>query len=438
MRRQLLVSMLAAVSLAILLLGLPLAALVRQTLYSEEIAQARREAQGAIAVLNSELGSFGPAVGVRLLAQWTGARVTLLDTAGRVITDSAGVNPGSVFDDPSVLAALEGRVGYRIDGGEVTVAVPDRVRGTPVVLRMAEPAEGPATRLRSAWLAIAGVALTALGAGAALAWWRGQQLARPLESLAGSARRLGQGDFSERASRSGIAEIDEIAAALDATADRLGGALERSTSFSADASHQLRTPLTALRLDLEAAHGRLPEGPERGFVTAALGEVDRLEATIEELLELADSGSEPDLVDLVALVHERVRAAQTIAQAAGRSVHLSAQRVPWVRARPGAIGQALQVLLDNALKHGVGAVTVSLEAVSRGDRTWVRACVGDEGPGPRPEDVTGDAAEAQGRGFVLARSLMRAEGGRLALDHGGRPARTCLLLPAAAAERERS
>ena len=92
--------------------------------------------------------------------------------------------------------------------------------------------------------------------------------------------------------------------------------------------------------------------------------------------------------------------------------------------KSSAVGQALQVLLDNALEHGQGDVTVWLEAVSRGPRSWVRLCVGDEGPGATPEHLDGGG----GRGLWLARSLVEAEGGRVVIDeaHGGR---VCLLLP---------
>jgi signal transduction histidine kinase len=99
--------------------------------------------------------------------------------------------------------------------------------------------------------------------------------------------------------------------------------------------------------------------------------------------------------------------------------------VPLARVRPAAVGQALQVLLDNALIHGRGDVTVWLEPVRRRDRVWVRLCVGDEGPGVQPQHLHG----GDGRGLPLARSLVEAEGGALVVDadHGNR---VCLLLPA--------
>src|SRR5207244_13327701 len=109
-------------------------------------------------------------------------------------------------------------------------------------------------------------------------------LARPLERLTVAARRLGQGDFSVRAGRADVPEVDAVAAALNSTAQRLGELVERERTFTTAASHQLRTPLAALRLELQALALRDPGAPE---LATALAQVDRLETTIETLLSVA-------------------------------------------------------------------------------------------------------------------------------------------------------
>lgn len=421
-RRRLVIWMLVAVGVAVLLLGVPLAVVMRQWVIGQEVAQVRREAEQVLAVLDSSLSTAGLATAVAVSAEALDARITLLDPSGRVIRDSQAVPRGTVFDDGPVRAAVAGRPGGEILGDTLVVAVGGTIRGSPVIMRLAEPAAEVSTRIGSALAVIIALAAVALAVGVALASWRARQLAQPLEALAVSARRLGEGDFGQRTQRSDIAEIDHIAASLDTTAERLRAALERSASLSADASHQLRTPLTALRLNLEALALEIPGESEA--LTAAEAEVDRLEATISELLALADAGAQAAEVDLRALALARLDAWRTLADAAGRAVHVIRAPVPLVRVRPGAVGQALQVLLDNALVHGRGDITVWLEPVRRGPRAWVRLCVGDEGPGATEADVDGE-----GRGLPLAMSLVEAEGGRLVFDadHGNR---VCLLLPA--------
>jgi len=422
-RRQLVAWMLLAVGVAVLLTGVPLGLVLRQWVYAEELAQVRRAAQQLIVVLNANREPAEFADAVMGSAELLDSRVTVLDAGARVVRDSDGVAPGTVFDDGPVQRALEGRPDGEVLGGNLVVAVAGRVGTVPVVVRIAAPARDAARRVGTILVTIVLLGGLALAVGAALAAWRARQLARPLEALAVAARRLGEGDFSSRAPRSAVAEIDHIAASLDVTASRLRTALERSASLSADASHQLRTPLTALRLNLETLAVEL-EVPS-GSLAAADAELDRLEATIDELLALADAGARPDVVDLRALTRERLQGWRTLADAAARAVRMTRTAVPLVRARPAAVGQALQVLLDNALVHGRGDVTIWLEPVRRGDRTWVRLCVGDEGPGPSSDDLM----SGEGRGLPLARSLIEAEGGRLVLDtdHGNR---VCLVVPA--------
>ncbi|MPZ73125.1 MAG: HAMP domain-containing protein [Nitriliruptorales bacterium] len=428
MRRRLLSSTLSAVALALVLLGLPLSVAVRSLLTRSEFDVLQGEAEQAQVVLDRNARTTGDATAIlELLAQRSAHRFTLLDRSGIVVVDT-GTNalpPGSRAMSPDLeSASANNATAFHRGRSAVAASLPVVVGSARLLLRVAAPADELDRRIAQAWLAIGGLALTALGGAALVAAHQGRRLAAPLEDLADSARRLGDGDFTARAPRSGVPEADDVAAALDMTADRLGTMVARSRSFGADASHQLRTPLTALRLDIEALGA---SGASRELVAAAMHETDRLESTIDELLALAETPLADELVDLARLAATRLDAWQSLARAQGRRVVFDGGPVAPVQARAAALGQSLQVLLDNALVHGEGTITVSVDDVPGG----VRLCVADDGPGfPRVHGPP-DANRAGGRGLALARSLVEAEGGRLQIGQPQRGALVCLVLPAA-------
>ena len=433
MRRRLLISTLAAAGLALILLGLPLSVAVPSLLTSAAFDVLRGEAEQAQVVLDRNARTVPDAGAIlQLLSERSGHRFTLLDRSAVVVVDT-GDNPapaGSQAMSPDLEAALAtNRAGYHRGGTSVAVSVPVAVGSERLLLRVAAPSGGLERQIRNAWLAIGGLGVTALCGAALVAVYQGRRFAAPLEELADSARRLGDGDFSARAPRSGLPETDDVAAALDATADRLGTMVARSRSFGADASHQLRTPLTALRLDVEAL---AMSGADPALVEAAMAETDRLEATIDELLALAQGPRASELVDVARLASTRLDAWQSLARAEGRRVVFEGGTVPLVQARAAALGQCLQVLLDNALLHGDGTITVSVDVAPGG----VRLCVADEGPGFPPRQALPQTDRPGGRGLALARSLVEGEGGRLQIGQPQHGAIVCLLLPEATAGAE--
>lgn len=446
MRRRLTLTTVAAAAVAVIVLGVPLAVAVRSLIYDLSLRALERDAEGVAALIEQRGNEF--LVIAAGFAQATGSEIALVGPEGRVRAFTAG------FDRRSVDAT--GPADSFLAGGTMRVVVPVTVLGESLLLYVDAPSEPVQVRVRQAWLSIAVVSGTALLVAAAVGSWQARTLSRPLEDLARGARRLGDGDFSARAPRSGLPEPDMVAVALDSTAERLGVLVERANSFSADASHQLRTPLTALRLNLEA----MQYAPDNGdLVDDALMELDRLDATISELLTLASPGATERTFDAADLVAERLQAWAVIAESDGREVRFEPPAAPpLVRARPAAVGQALQVLLDNALGHGAGTITVSVAATYADDPRWVRICVADEGPGfdeaRLPPPTRADRGDG-GRGLPLARSLMAAEGGLLRVEkptsvgsaeRRGQPpadpsppaagragARVCLLVPAAPA-----
>ncbi len=355
-------------------------------------------------------------------------QVAVYDEGGAWLGGSRPDGNSSLLD-----AALEGEVGAGTEGDLFVVAVPvthsDEVVGA---VWAAAPRSAVLQDVLLLWGAMAMLAALAVAAAWLVGRLQARRLAHPLEDLEESARRLGDGDFSVRSRRSGIPEIDAVGAALDATAMRLEDLLARERAFSADASHQLRTPLAGMRLRLEAALDQAAVDP-RPAIAATLLDADRLEMIIDELLTLARAGQAASAVpiDLGALLGELSPEWGARLALHGRDLEVqvdpSASRA---RASTAAVRQVLGVLADNATTHGRGTVTIAVRDASGA----VAIDVSDEGPGL--QDATGaifdgraDRHDGHGIGLRLARRLAEAEQGRLTLSRMAPPVFT-LLLPA--------
>ena len=296
------------------------------------------------------------------------------------------------------------------------------------VVRVGIDANIPRNRARDAWLFVGFLAVIGTAVSLLVAQISASRLARPLHAIANTSRVLGSGDFSVRAGATGIGELDEIIDALNGSAARIDELVAIERDFSAAASHQLRTPLTSLRLRLEDLTDReLPNGA-RQSVEAALATSDRLAATIDELLAFRRSGKtghETD-IDVATLVTDHVRLFEPRFAVADRRIELVIAPTHIIRGTPGAIGQALDVLLDNGLRHGAGTVTVAVSPTQAG----ARIAVSDEGAGvlPSNEGHIFDRDANRGLGLPLARALIESDGGRLQLV---RPAAFEILLSTA-------
>ncbi|MGR6965117.1 sensor histidine kinase [Geodermatophilus sp. URMC 61] len=329
--------------------------------------------------------------------------------------------------------ALDGAVGSGTDVGLLVAAVPV-THGEDVIgaVLVTEARSDVVAEIALVWAAMAGLAVAAVTVAWLVGRWQARRLAEPLEDLERRARRLGDGDFSVRTRRGGIAEIDAVGAALDATAIRLDDLLARERGFSADASHQLRTPLAGLRLRLEAALERTDQDP-RPAIAASLIDADRLEAIIEELLTLARAGQagRAHRIDLEALLGELSPEWEARLALAGRDLEVRIDpRAPDPHASAAAVRQVLAVLVDNATVHGRGTVTVAVREASGA----VAVDVCDEGPGVRETPgllftQPADRHDGHGIGLGLARRLAEAEQGRLDLTRAAPPVFTLLLPP---------
>jgi signal transduction histidine kinase len=395
---------------ALLVLGLPLVFFVDRLARAEATALLRRQAEGIATGLANEIA------------------------AGRIVTADVladAVPPG----DHLVLRTPGGTVvsaGELRAGGVVAVDVA-AIRG--ITLRLETSDEFVRSKVRQAWLALGGLGALGLAVAAALASVQARRLAAPLDDLARAAERLGAGDFSATAPRTGLEEVDTIAAALDTSAARIANLVQAEREFSANASHQLRSALTSLRLRLESL-AAVDDPDVAAEAGRALEQAERLSDTVADLLQLARTGRADDAqsFDLAVLASAHLRDLAPRFELERRTAALVAPAPVRVRAAAGAVGQALDVLLDNALRHGRGAVRVVVE--SAGDHGLLT--VEDQGPGIDPEAGgglfdrrVGDTG-THGIGLALARTLVQADGGRLDLVRAS-PASFRITLPLAGA-----
>lgn len=282
----------------------------------------------------------------------------------------------------------------------------------PVFLVVSSAAEADQqTRLFSR---IAIIALFSLGAAGLLAAVQARQLARPLERLARSAGRVGDGDFTAPATTSGIDEIDDIARSLRLSANRVDRMLEAERSFTADATHQLRTGLTgiAIRLELLERH----DDPDvKAEAAAVLEQTHDLNAALDELLAVTRKGStgERSVVELIDIVDGHIDDWRGRFDRVRRQIVVTTGLVIPVHATPGLVGQIVNVLVENGLRHGAGTLAILVEGSS--------ITIEDDGPGipairvPELFERPTDHQAAHGRGLALARRLAQSDGGRLEL-----------------------
>ncbi len=291
------------------------------------------------------------------------------------------------------------------------------VRGRGPVGQWLEDGTPTSTSLRLAGMVV-GLAVLALVVGVLVASRQAHSMSRPMVELADRAERLGAGESRISPLHSGIAELDQVSEVLARSAQKLTKSLATERDFASDASHQLRTPLTALLMRLEeiAATDDLEVVQEEANI--AISQVERLTRVVDDLMSRTRrGGDEPKAtVSLDSVIAALQREWQPAFEEARRSVRVHGERGLVVQAKPVDLSQVLSTLLENSLAHGRG--TVDVHARRSGPSVVVE--VSDQGEGV-PSTIAPHIFERSvtttgtGLGLALARDLAESNGGRLEL-----------------------
>ncbi len=423
---------------------IPLSRYLRTVETERELAKVQRDAFILAGTSEDAISGGGPAntdalqTTVDVYRAKTNALVVVTDEMGIALAVSGDVaRRGDDYSTrPEIAAALEGtptsgrRASETLGGDLVYVAVPVLSSARPVgVVRLTYPATTIDDRVSSKVRGILVVGLISLSAAALAAALMATTIVRPLRRLRRATEHVATGSFDTRAAvDEGAPEIRSLAASFNTMTEKISSLVERQRSFAGDASHQLRTPLTALRLQLERAAVNVDTDPAaaRGDIEAASEETERLQRLVEGLLMLAraDQGAvQTQPIDVADIVTERAAIWAPLADDRGVTVTAGEIAELTARAVPGALEQIVDNYIDNALNASMPGNEITVSAL--GEDGWATIHVADRGPG-MPTDQLAHAFDrfwrsasathdGSGLGLAIVWQLAEASGGAVAL-----------------------
>lgn len=365
--------------------------------------------------------------------------VVVVDADGTVVASAGEDVPAELTDlgaDADIAAALLHTPAAGGDDDVVSVAVPvlDGAEALGAV-RLSAPTSIIDARANRRARGLVWVAVISLGAAVVVGLLISGTVTRPLRRLQRSTERVSAGDFATRVDESeGPPEVRQLARSFNAMTARIAQALQEQRSFAGDASHQLRTPLTALRLQLErttALVGNDTDGALRNLEAAA-DEIARLQRMIDGLLLLArtdDADADRRMaVRVDEIVAERVAVWGPLAEEQDVGVTAWVSSPTAAVALPGALDQIVDNYIDNALAVAPVATTVEVvvDVTGSADPASVVIHVLDRGPGLTEAQLAeafgrfwrapGDRRDGTGLGLAIVARLASSSGGDVGLD----------------------
>ncbi|BBH65224.1 two-component sensor histidine kinase [Actinoplanes sp. OR16] len=418
---------LAITSMVALAFLVPLAVATRQIAYDRAISEARQQATSMVTVLgvNSDLTELTNAVAS-----------TAAGSAGQLAVHLPGLDPIGIshLNDATVgRAAQERRSATAEAPGGIAYLQPTVLTdGRTVVVEVFVPEAETRRGVWSAWLALGGLAIVLVGGSVLLADRLGSQLVKSTRQLAAATRRLGGGELNERITPTGPRELRDAARDFNTMADDLRRLLDRERELAADLSHRLRTPLTGLRLDVEA----MPPGPIAERMRQAC---DLLDEELEAIITGARLGVETrgtEQTDLVEALADRLAFWSVLAEDQERPWEVVGGNEPvMIPMSRGDVILVVDAMLGNVFSHTPDGVAFRVIVSSSG------LLVDDAGPGiPDPENAVKrgfSGAGSTGLGLDIVRRAAETVRGQLVIDRsplGG--ARVGFLLHQAPAEPE--
>lgn len=348
------------------------------------------------------------------------------DVVGRQLHDAFHSTGALTADSLNAVVAPGYRLELTTPSGTQLVAGAAATEGPTAVetidqvgtLRVIDTSGGLASNQLVTGAAIVGIGLVLAAVALLLALRTSRRLTVPIEELAAHAERLGSGDLRPNDTRYGIAELDRLADSMDASVARIAALLAQERRMTIDASHQLKTPLTALSLRLEELAAWPDDAAVRAEAHAALDQVERLAGVVDELLlDRRSPDARRQKEPLREVIAQQLNEWRPAFAAAGRPIRARIEVPATTTVEPGPVGQVLAALIENSLVHGGGATTV--EAHRPGGSTWIE--VSDLGVGI-PDDIAPyvferdvSGAGSTGLGLAAAQDAAVSVGGRLAL-----------------------